>query len=292
MSRPLQVAFHVGVHGTDEERLFRSLRQNADLLVQHGVELCENAVNEPILNEALSALKGGVAPPEMEDIILDALIESDAPHRLIMSRPTFLGMPALVFNHDGLMLYAGPKMANLARVLPSTEVEFFIALRNPATMLCHMITRNRRGYDALMGSTDPMTKRWGPALAHAVDVLRGQRIVVWAHEDMSLIFPDVLRKLAGLPPESTLKGDDRMLRSLLTVEGVHALRAQMQPDMPRETRQEVTESLLAEFGNAEALAMQIDLPGWTQDLVAEMTAAYHEDLAMIAAIPEVEFITA
>lgn len=288
----LQVAFHVGVHATDEDRLYRSLRQNARALRRQGVELCDNAANEPILNEALRALKGGTASPEMEAIVLDALIEAESPRRLVMSRATFLGLPRRALMGDGLMLYAGAKMRDLANVLPGAQAEFFMALRNPAVLICDLVRRNAQGYEQLMGRTDPMSKRWAPVLRRAVQDLRGRRLLVWCHEDLPMIFPEVLRRLAGVGPELALKGEDRLLRELLTEPGIEAMASRITADMTIEARRKATEALLAEFARPDQLVMNIDLPGWTPELVAEMTEAYYRDIAEIAALPGIEFISA
>ncbi len=288
----MQVAFHVGVHATDEDRLWRSLVQNAGLLRGQGIELCANMVNEPILNEALGALKGGTASPEMEEVILGALVESDSPRRLVMSRPTFLGLPRRLFGAEGLMPYAGPKMLDLANVLPGTEAEFFIALKNPATLISQLVGRNDKSYDELMRMSDPRSKRWAPTLRRVVQDLRGRRLVVWCNEDMPLIFPEVLRHLAGVEADTPLKGEDRLLRTLLTEEGQTALRARLTPDLDIAARRAATEALLAEFPRSEQLVLDIDLPGWTPELVEEMTEDYRRDVAEIAALPGIEFITA
>lgn len=292
MTTSLQVAFHVGVYSTDDDRLARSLAQNRDLLAGHGVELCANAVNEPILNEALGALKGGTASPDMEEVILDALIEGDATRRLVMSRATLLGLPRRVFSNEGLMPYAGTKMLDLANVLPGCQAEFFMAIKNPAVLIPQLVARIGKPYADLMGMSDPRSKRWAPTLRRAVQELRGRRLVVWCHEDMPMIYPEVLRRLAGTGADTPLRGEDRLLRTLLTDAGVAALRERLAPDLGVETRRAATEALLAEFARPDQLEITIEVPGWTAELVEEMTRAYHRDVAEIAALPGVEFITA
>lgn len=288
----MQVAFHVGVYATDDDRLLRSLAQNAGLLRRRGVELCANAVNEPILNEALGALKGGTASAEMEEVILDALMEGEATRRLVMSRATLMGLPRRLFSIEGLMPYAGTKMLDLANVLPGCQAEFFMALKNPATLIPQLVTRIGKEYSALMGMSDPRSKRWAPTLRRAVQELRGRRLVVWCHEDMPLIFPDVLRLLAGVAADTPLQGEDRLLRTLLSEAGQAALRERLTPDLGIEARRAATEGLLAEFARPDQLTLDIDLPGWTPELVEEMTEAYRRDVAEIAGLPGVEFITA
>ena len=48
--------------------------------------------------------------------------------------------------------------------------------------------------------------------------------------------------------------------------------------------------MLGRHARPEAVLETVTLPGWTQDLVDEMTDLYEEDVAMIAALPGVEFL--
>lgn len=290
MAQSLQIAFHIGVHTTDEDRLLRSLFQNRPVLHEHGIEVSANLVNEPILNEALNALKGGVASPEMEDVVLDALLEGESPNRLVLSRATLLGVPRRVLSDEGLLPQMSAKMLSLANVVPSAEAQFFLALKNPATLIGHMIRRAVRSYDELMGQTDPLSKRWAPTLRDAVSALRGRRLVVWCHEDMPMIYPEVLRRLSGLPDDIPLKGTDRLLRSLLTPAGQAALPERLPPHLSIPERRAATEALLAEFGLHDELWLPIECDGWTQQTIDDLTATYRRDVAEIAAMPGVEFI--
>lgn len=291
MTKPKQIAFHVGVHTTDEERLFRSLRLNADVLREQKIELCDNQLNEPILNEAAQALRGGIASPEMEEVVIDALVEEDDTARLIISRPTLLGVPRRLFNVTSMMEYTGEKMIELTNIVPTVEAEFHIGIKNPVTLMARLINRASISYDMLMNGTDPLKKRWGPTMIDVVQKLRGRKLVVWCHEDMPMIFPEVLHRLSGVSAETTLKGGDRLLRDLLTPEGVKHLREEIADDMEITARRAAVEVLLEKYTRKDVMSMDIDCPGWTKDVVEQMTADYHEDIAMIAALPGVEFIS-
>ena len=41
-----------------------------------------------------------------------------------------------------------------------------------------------------------------------------------------------------------------------------------------------------------AAALDVDLPGWTEDLVDELTDSYEDDMERLAAMPGVTFLTA
>ncbi|MEF9605027.1 hypothetical protein O4J55_22975, partial [Paracoccus sp. PXZ] len=161
----MQVVFHCGVHGTDLYRMVKTLLQNRDWLLRNGVEPVTPNRHREVFNEALSALKGGPATPEMEQVMLDAILDSDDPRRIICSTPTFLGKAARAISPEGLYASAGEKMAALANLFPSAEVEFFLALKNPATLLSYILSQESNGtYAELMGGVDPEALRWGPAI--------------------------------------------------------------------------------------------------------------------------------
>lgn len=288
----MQVAFHVGVHGTDEDRVMRFLQINHDLLERRRVEVSPKEINEPILNEALLALKGGIASPEMEEVVLDALLESDGVSRLIFSRPTFLGLPRRAFDADGLLAAAGPKMRALANVLPSAECEFFMALKNPATYVPDALRRAARQGAEVVTPLDPEEMRWAPTLRRAVRELGGRRLVLWCHEDTPLVFPEVMRRLTGIPAGEPLAGEMLMAERVLTDAGREALARRLQAEAPASVaeRRRITSAVLEAHHDPEAIRLRIDLPGWSQQTVDRMTAAYDADVAEIAALPGVEFI--
>ena len=72
----MQVAIHFGTHGTEPERMIRTLMENRDWLLGNGVEVVPPGRYKGVLDESLSSLKGGDAPPEMEEVIYDALMEA------------------------------------------------------------------------------------------------------------------------------------------------------------------------------------------------------------------------
>lgn len=209
-----------------------------------------------------------------------------------MSRPGFLGLQSGALSVAGMMPYSGTKMLNLANTLPNVQTEFFIGLRNPVTLVNGLVARKPEVNAPLAARHDPLGRRWAPTLRHAVQELRGRRLVVWCHEDMPLIFPEVLRRLAGVADAMPLKATTNLLDTLLTEEGVKARRSSLTPDMEIDARRAAVEALLAAHARPDQLRAEIIVPGWTPELVAEMTEAYHRDIAEIAALPGVEFISA
>jgi hypothetical protein len=53
----------------------------------------------------------------------------------------------------------------------------------------------------------------------------------------------------------------------------------------------VIAAFLEKFALPEEIEEEIDMPGWTDDLVEELTAAYDEDMHTIKRIPGVQIIS-
>ncbi|MGN7869784.1 hypothetical protein [Paracoccus sp. 22332] len=127
----MQMAFHLGVHGTDGDRLLKTLLNNRDWLMQHGTDIITPNRHRGLFEEALMSLKGGRATAEMQQIMLDAVLHSDDPDRAVFSTPTFMGAPGRVVGQTGLYPQMGARAAALANLFPDHEVEFFLAIRHP-----------------------------------------------------------------------------------------------------------------------------------------------------------------
>ncbi|ABL71788.1 hypothetical protein [Paracoccus denitrificans] len=290
----MQVVFHCGVHGTDLYRMVKTLLQNRDWLLRNGVEPVTPNRHHEVFNEALSALRGGPATPEMEQVMLDAILNSDNPRRVICSTPTFLGKASRAISPEGLYAAAGEKMAALANLFPSAEVEFFLGLKNPATLVSFILSQEGSGsYAELMAGVDPEALRWGPAIRRILAALPGRRLVVWCHEDTSLIWPEVVRSISTMPADVPLKAGLQILGDILHPDGIRMIREAMAQEerLTVASRRRIFAAALEKHAQPEQIEVELNLPGWTQQMVDRITAAYDADMAEIAALPGVEFLT-
>lgn len=290
----MQVVFHCGVHGTDMDRMVKTLVQNRDWLLKNGIEPVTPNRHRGIFEEALSALSGGSATPEMEEVMLDAILETDSPRRIICSHPGFLGLPYRAISSGGIYATAGSKMAALANLFPRAEVEFFIAMKNPATLVPHIVSRiENKTYDQIMGGIDPISLRWAPAIRRIQNAIQGRRLVVWCHEDTPMIWPEVVRRIATMPGDVPLKAGLQILGDILHPEGIRMIRDELakQPRLTVDTRRAIFAAALEKYAKMEEIEVPVILPGWDQDLVDAITRNYDTDIAEIAAMSGVEFLT-
>ena len=127
-----------------------------------------------------------------------------------------------------------------------------------------------------------------------LEAVPDREFVIWAQEDLPFTWPEVLRRIAGVGTEVPLIGEDTVLAELLSPDILHDLQAHIlaNPDLTIRARRDLVEQALAAGSMATAMETDIALPGWSQDLIDELSDIYAADLAELAAISGVEFISA
>jgi hypothetical protein len=289
----MQIVYHMRVHGTEDDRMVKTLLMNRDWLHQNATEVLTPNRLRGVLDEALAALQGGSATPAMEQIMLDALLESDHPERVICSIPGFLGAMSKVISAKGLYPNAPARMAAMANLFPSSETEFFLALKNPATLLQALFTLTPgRNYEQLMQGIDLTKLRWAPTVRRMVQSLQGRRLVIWRHEDSPLVWPEIVRLVAQMPVEDPLNAGLAPVHDLMSEAGSESLSKALaeRDQLSISARRDLCIAHLARHALPGRIEEDVTLPGWTQEMVDQMTRQYQADMAEIAGLPGVEYV--
>ncbi len=285
----MRIAYHLGVHCTDDDRLVRTLHRNAARLAEEGIEVPDPERYRSLIRDTAIRLNGEAAALELQTSVLDQIIEADDPERLVLSWDNFLAFPSWAVKGT-FYRTAGERMRAITRIFPEMQAEFFIGLRNPATWLPELFRRQRESdYALFIQGTEPESLRWSDMIhqlrTHNPDV----PITVWADEDTPLIWPEVLQAVADHPADLTLEGSNDLLATLMTARGLNRLNGYLANRPPESVaqRRDTVSGFLQKFGRAEVLDFTFDLPGWTDGMVERMTASYETDLAWIATLPGV-----
>ncbi|SNR65121.1 hypothetical protein EYF88_15355 [Paracoccus sediminis] len=289
----MQMVFHLGVHGTDGDRLLKTLLNNRDVLMRQGTDIITPNRHRGLFEEALMALKGGQATPEMQQIMLDAVLHGDAPNRAVFSTPTFMGAPGRAVGQAGLYPQMGARAAALANLFPDHTAEFFLAIRNPASLIAEVLPIfTGGGYHVLMQGRHPLDLRWRDPIQALLRAVPGRRVVIWCHEDVPLIWPEIVRLAGNIPPDAPLHGGMMYLEEILTDTGMAQLKESlsMQDRLTVAQRRALSSHAIRDHAVPDALDQSVDLPGWTQEMVDRMTDQYHADVSEIAVLPGVEFV--
>ncbi|SOC12146.1 hypothetical protein SAMN05877809_10612 [Rhodobacter sp. JA431] len=294
----MQLVFHLGAHATDEGRLIRTLAANPEKMAQAQAHAPAPGAYRTALRDALLALKGGPADEETQENLRTACLRgaSGPVERLVFSYENFLALPDRTIGASGFYPSAADKLGPLANLFPEEETEFHLGLINPAVLIAALMARqNGRDYTEMMAGQDPLDLRWGPVVARMAEAAArcDAKLVLWCNEDLPLIFPEVLRAMSGIADDVVVEGEMALVEEIMEPEGVKRLRAYVaqHPPLSVEQRRKVLIAFLDKFARPEALEAELPLPGWTDELVAEIGAAYDEDIEAIAQLPGVTLIT-
>jgi len=275
------MSIHLGVHCTDEDRLIKSLLKNQQRLLEHGVVVPGASRYRPLLREVLGKLDGAPADEDTQDVLLAAILETEGAERVVLSNENFLSNHPNAFKKGMLYRNAGVNSAALRNLFPECPVSFFLAVRNPATLL-----------PALHRIVQP-----GPFDDYAVDIREHNPdvpITVWCNEDTPLIWPEVMHEITDLDTAIELKGSFDILGQIMAKEGIKRLRGYLDSHPPATEiqRRRVLTAFLDKYALDDEVEEELDLPGWTPEIVDQLTANYDDDLIEIARIPGVTVLTA
>jgi hypothetical protein len=287
----VKIAIHLGVHCTDEGALLRCLLKNRTVLGAAGVVLPDPERYPVLLREAANALDH---PPDTAEAALDLLTEVDDPARIVLSFESFMAFPRWSLGRGQFYPGGTERTLAMSRLFAGTEIEFHLALRNPATYLPALFLRQKgKSYDEFMAGCDPLLLRWSDLVERLRQTTPEAAITLWCDEDTPLIWPEVLAAVAGHRPEGGFAGVHDRLAQIMPEAGHRRMIDYMDqnPPLSETHRRKIVAAFVDKFALPDALEMEIDLPGWNAQTVEAATAAYDEDLALIAQMPGVRFLT-
>lgn len=281
----MEIAYHIGAHSTDEDLLLSCLRDNADLLAAHQVLAPPGEVYRPVLRETVRRLQGAFSDAADEQAVLDLILAGSECRRLVMSSENFICIPRRIFDDRIFYGKIGEKARWLRNVFPSHEVSFHLGVRSPASLIPALFVRqNRTDFGAFLGGIDLVGLRWRSAVERLRDAVPDAEIHVWCNEDTPLMWPEILSTVAGLPPGAKLDGGDARLKEIMTQEGVERYQEYLgcHPAITIAQRRWAAISFLDRYRIETSMEESYDLPGWTQDRIDALDAAYDADMDTIA----------
>lgn len=289
----MQIIVHTGAHFTDEDRLIKCLMRNQDDFAKKGIAVPGPSRYRSLLKTTLNAMRETAPAPDARAVLLDAILDDAQADRMILSNSHFFGAPRASMRHGMIYPMAPERMAYMVRLFPHDQVEMFMALRNPASFLPALFKRSpKQEFERFTGGVDPRHVRWSQTLEQIREAAPEVDITVWCNEDTPLIWAHIIRELAGLEAGTRITGGFDLLSEIMTDEGMRRFRAYLSDHagMTEVQKRRVISAFLDRFAIEDELEEELDLPGWDEPLVEEMTEIYDDDVYRIQHIPGVTFI--
>ena len=293
-SPAITFAFHLGVHCTDENMLIKSLLKNGDDLGARKIIVPRPRRYRTTISNVASQHRGDPLPEDEQKDLFESILMGYPAERVILSHDNFLCMPQKVFDFGGLYAKTYYRSTWLRYLFPENPCEFFLAIRNPASFVPAMLQLpNMPNYLTFINGADLHDMRWSEVITALQENNPGCPVTVWCNEDTPLIWPTLLREISDTDADMSFAGELDVLKTIMKEDGFARMQGYLQTHRPANEiqRRRVFAAFLDKFADDDALEEDIDLPGWTPELVDEITARYEDDVYRIERMSGVNFIT-
>lgn len=289
----MQLVLHTGAHFTEQERLIKSVLRNKAMLSDRGVVVPGPNSYRALVRDTLNAMNRAPASPQAREVLLDVILDDAPADRVILSDANFFRTAGTAIQKGVLYPAAAQRMANMVSLFPEDEIEIFLAVRNPATLI-PLLFENAidQSDEAFWDGIYPQDIRWSDTIAEIRDAAPTVPITLWCSEDMPLIWAQIIRELGGLEHGEKLSGGFDLLATIMSKEGMERFRNYMHthPDMSEIQKRRVIVAFLDKFALEDEIEEELDMPGWTDDLVQELTDLYDRDIETVRRIAGVTMI--
>ncbi|MEO0357848.1 MAG: hypothetical protein AAF386_06065 [Pseudomonadota bacterium] len=261
-------------------------------MIRHKVALPGPARYRKLIRETLQSMaQGDVA--KSRDEVLSEILGHPGANRVVFSNRNFVCVPNRIFEGGEFYALADAKFAALGDLFPNDALEIHLGIRDPATFVPAAFgLSSGRSFDSFLNGVDPDALYWSDLIDRIREILPNAKVVVWCNEDTPFIWPHILRAMAGFPADQKVSGGYDLIGSVLSDEGVRKLQGYFKTNPPRsETqRQKVLLAFMERYAKDDAIEEDVDAPGWTEDLMEDLSEAYDEDVAEIAQRNDITFI--
>ena len=291
----MDIVFHIGANCTDGEKLIRSLALNTNQLAAIGTAVPNPTRYRRLLRETMEGLAGNPPAPGTRESLLAAILDDQSSTRLVMSNPTFMCLPSRVFEGGEFYAVAALKLRALRSLFPDDAIQLHLAIRNPATFVPAIWEQVKRAnFNAFMAGMRPTSILWSEVVSLIRRTLPDVPLTVWCNEDTPLIWGTLLRQLSGLGPDDPVKGEYDLLATIMSTEGMARFQKYLSSHPPQtdlQTRR-IIAAFLDKYALPDEIEEEVDLPGWDEALVSQITTNYVNDVDKINQMPGVTFVAA
>ena len=144
----------------------------------------------------------------------------------------------------------------------------------------------------LMNGLDPAALKWSNLIDRITSALPETPLTVWCCEDGPLIWGTVLRSIVAVEPEYPIKGAHSRVTQIMCDEGANQFQDYV-AEHPNLTETQLCDTMiefLEKYADPERVEYELDIPGWDQAYVEDLTWQYEEDVLNIGNKPNVTLI--
>ena len=289
----MQVAIHAGALFTDEGRLIKALQANAALLGQRNVSFWGPRRYRQIFAPALNASQDARRDADALTRFLALPSRGAEAERSIVSDPSFIGEKLSVIEDGQLYRQAGQRVAHLDRLMGGRPVELFLGLRNLGTFLPKVLMwLPEADRLSVLNSTDLSCLSWLSMIEDIRELAPDVKVTLWSSEDSPLIWGEILRAVTGMPDDLPVAGEFDFVSSLVSDIGKHQIQKLVEQDGAQrgEGFYDDLVRIFQQHALPDEIEEDVNLPGWSDDIVAAFTELYEQDLTRIQSMSDIRFL--
>lgn len=290
----MQLVLHAGAHFTEAERLMKCLLRNKEAFRDRGVVVPGPGRYRGLLRDTVAAMGETGVVHDARDLLLEAILDNEIADRVLLSHPHFFSWPRAAVRGGMLYPLAAERMAHLASIFRDDDIELFVTICNPASFIPASFEKNpRNDFMDFLDGTDPRDLRWSDTFAEIRQAAPEVPVTVWCNEDAPFLWSQVIREMAGMEHGEPVVGGFDLFGDIMSKEGMARFAAYLKskPEMTEIHVRRVMAAFLDKFARDDAIETELDIPGWTDVFVEELTELYDEDVVAIGRIPGVELIS-
>jgi len=291
----LSIALHIGAPQTDNGQLVWSLRKDGLELMKEGVLVRRPGLYQKSVKALRQSQAQDFVSDDQKEALLSGIVKTQDAWRVVLSDPEYLGMPAWMLQGGRLFNNAGRNTSALRALFPGHSCEFFLGISNPATVIPAVFkSQLNRPLAQFLSDVDLQSLRWSDVITDILEANPENPLTVWTNEETPMIWPTILQRVTDLPETFGFSGVSDILERIMSDEGLKRMEAHFaeHPEYHEPQREKVRALFLEKFYSEQEVEEEIDLPGWSQELIDEMTQIYLDDIEVIKKIPDLNFISA
>lgn len=287
-SGKLHVHFSIPFYAGDQ--LIRSLGSVAGLFSNHGISIPAPDIYRPIFGDKVRGQDGGqFTPMEITDLSAKMGLEKDL---VILSFNDFLCVPNNIFEGGVVYKHIVDRISYLKAAFPNREIKLFFSAASPAAIMCALINEN-----SLNPHLQQVATTIRPLWMDMVEKVKTHHpeinSVIWATEDTPATWPVVLRTILDRPEPFNVPGSLSMAAALLDDVKKELFQRRLDAHAPKSEKDLVMliNEFIKEHADPELLSFEVDIPGWTQDIIDDFELLYQQDIDFCADIDGTRVIT-
>jgi hypothetical protein len=291
----MRITLHIGAHHTRTPRLVAAIKAGTKVFARKNIYTPRPSKYRPIITQTLARLDGLPPIAEEEDAVLSQILGSRTnAEQLIMINEDWAGDHALMFKGAQLYTAIGETVQRVAELFSQHELHISMAIRNPAFLInvAQSVASPPVSLKWFLKSNDPMDLSWQAPVDQVQKVLPNAKITMWCEEDTPLIWPRIIRQVAGLPDDAPIKGAFLAIEDALIPEGAERFRSFMR-NHTLTTPQQYERSVLAfldKYADEAVMSASCSVPGWTAQTVHDLSLNYEADIAALSQREGINFI--